>query len=190
MTLQELLLRGTGGKIELLFLEKYYHAKHSIPVPQDVERFEGGYTKNFVTGVYKHILHFDVASLYPSLLLTIGRNPYNDTLGVFMPLLEELREYRLKYKKLAQETEDDALQKEYQARQTSYKIIINSFYGYLGFSGARFGDGELAAEVTERGRTLLQNLIEQFQKIGCTVLEADTGAPGRARDCRPRWRTG
>ena len=30
---------------------------------------------------------------------------------------------------------------ESQARQASFKILINSFYGYLGFSGARFGDG-------------------------------------------------
>jgi len=174
MTLQELLLRGTGSKIESIFLEKYYHAKHSIPVPQDVARFEGGFTKSYETGVFKHILHFDVASLYPSLLLTIGRNPYNDELGVFMPLLKELREYRLKYKKMAAEETEESLQREFQARQTAYKIVINSFYGYLGFSGARFGDGELAAEVTERGRTLLQELIAKFQQLGCSVLEADT----------------
>jgi len=34
---------------------------------------------------------------------------------------------------------------EAQARQATFKILINSFYGYLGFSGARFGDGDLAA---------------------------------------------
>jgi len=37
------------------------------------------------------VLHFDVASLYPSLLLAIGRNPRNDTLGVFIPMLRRLR---------------------------------------------------------------------------------------------------
>ena len=63
---------------------------------------------------------------------------------------------------------------EAQARQTNFKILINSFYGYLGFSGARFGDGELAAEVTRRGRELLQQLIDEFAKHGCTILEADT----------------
>jgi DNA polymerase elongation subunit (family B) len=63
---------------------------------------------------------------------------------------------------------------EAQARQAAYKILINSFYGYLGFSGARFGDGELAAEVTRRGRELLQGLIGEFARHGCSVLEADT----------------
>ena len=56
---------------------------------------------------------------------------------------------------------------EAQARQSAFKILINSFYGYLGFSGARFGDGELAAEVTRRGRELLQQLIDEFGRHGC-----------------------
>jgi len=120
------------------------------------------------------VLHFDVASLYPSLLLHIGRNPKNDSLGVFIPLLKRLREYRLKYKQLAKSAPTAAERDEAQARQANFKILINSFYGYLGFSGARFGDGDLAAEVTRRGRELLQKLIEEFQKHGCTILEADT----------------
>ena len=112
--------------------------------------------------------------MYPSLLLHMDQNPASDRLGVFIPLLRELREYRLKYKKLSRETEDRNLQQEYQARQTSFKIIINSFYGYLGFEGARFADGQLAAHVTEQGRELLQKLIERFQQEDCVVLEADT----------------
>jgi DNA polymerase I len=115
-----------------------------------------------------------VASLYPSLLLHIARNPKNDTLGVFIPLLRRLREYRLKFKLLSRQAPSAEERAEAQARQTNFKILINSFYGYLGFSGARFGDGELAAEVTRRGRELLQALIDEFSKHGCTILEADT----------------
>jgi len=172
--LQEATLRGATSKIDLLFLEEYYHARQACPVPPEVQAFEGGYTRSFQEGVFHHVLHFDVASLYPSLLLAIGRNPKNDTLGVFIPLLRKLREYRLIYKKLARESPSPDERAEAQARQTSFKILINSFYGYLGFSGARFGDGELAAEVTRRGRELLQTLIDEFAKHGCTILEADT----------------
>lgn len=171
---QEATLRGTTSKIDLLFLEEYYHARQACPVPPEVAPFEGGYTRSFQEGVFRHVLHFDVASLYPSLLMSIGRNPKNDSLGVFIPLLKTLREYRLKFKQLARTAEVADQRAEYQARQTSFKILINSFYGYLGFSGARFGDGELAAEVTRRGRELLQALIEEFAKHGCTILEADT----------------
>ncbi len=174
MTLQEACLRGSGGKVDLLFLEKYYHAGQALPEPPPVERFEGAYSRSFVTGVHQHVLHFDVASLYPSLLLHIGRNPAGDTLGIFIPMLKTLREERLRYKALAREADSDGLRREYQARQASYKILINSFYGYLGFGGARFADSELAAEVTRRGRELLVKLIEAFEQEGCTVLEADT----------------
>jgi DNA polymerase elongation subunit (family B) len=172
--LQEATLRGTTVKIDLLFLEEYYHARQSCPQPPEVRPFDGGYTRSFNEGVFRHVLHFDVASLYPSLLLSIARNPANDSLGVFIPLLRRLLEYRLKYKQIAKSSTSDGERAEAQARQSAYKILINSFYGYLGFSGARFGDGELAAEVTRRGRELLQRLIDEFGKHGCRMLEADT----------------
>jgi DNA polymerase elongation subunit (family B) len=174
LLLQEAALRGTAGKVDLLFLEEYYQARASCPAPVDIAPFEGGFTRSFQEGVFKDVLHFDVASLYPSLLLQMGRNPQSDRLGVFIPLLRQLREYRLKYKQLAKTAPTAAERDEAQARQATFKILINSFYGYLGFSGARFGDGELAAEVTRRGRELLQALIAEFQAHGCVILEADT----------------
>jgi DNA polymerase elongation subunit (family B) len=139
-----------------------------------VRPFDGGYTRSFNEGVFRHVLHFDVASLYPSLLLNIGRNPASDTLGVFIPLLRRLLDYRLRYKQLAKTAPTEEERSESQGRQSAFKILINSFYGYLGFSGARFGDGELAAEVTRRGRELLQQLIDEFTRHGCAILEADT----------------
>lgn len=172
--LQDATLRGATSKIDLLFLEEYYHARQACPLAPEVKPFEGGYTRSFQEGVFRHVLHFDVASLYPSLLLAIGRNPKTDSLGVFTPLLRRLREYRLKYKQLARSAPTAEERAEAQARQTNFKILINSFYGYLGFSGARFGDGELAAEVTRRGRELLQALIDEFTRQGCLILEADT----------------
>lgn len=172
--LQDTTLRGTAGKIDLLFLEEYYHGRASCPPPVEVAPFEGGFTRSFQEGVFRQVLHFDVASLYPSLLLHLGRNPSGDSLGVFIPLLRRLREYRLRYKQLARTAPTAAERDEAQARQANFKILINSFYGYLGFAGARFGDGELAAEVTRMGRELLQALIAEFQRLGCTILEADT----------------
>jgi len=190
ITLQDAALRGNSTKVDLLFLEDYYHARQSCPLPSEVEQFEGGYTRSFREGVFKNVLHFDVASLYPSLLLNLGRAPHRDTLGVFIPLLTRLREYRLKYKALARTVESEALRAEYSARQSAFKILINSFYGYLGFGGARFGDGSLAAEVTRQGRELLQNLLDRFEALGCTLLEADTDgiylvAPNEADFAQP-----
>ncbi len=173
-TLQEACLRGTASKVDLVFQEKYFHLQSACPIPGESRTFAGGYTASFKEGVFENVLHFDVASLYPSILLLLNRNPRNDTEGVFIPMLQELKEYRLKFKRLAQESKDPALASEYGARQSSFKILINSFYGYLGFSGARFGDVELAEEVTAKGREILQSLIHFFEDIGCAPLEADT----------------
>lgn len=174
MLLQEACLRGTGSKVDLLLLERYFHENHALPTGSEVSVFAGGFTKSYGEGVFEKVLHFDVASLYPSLLLQIGRNPANDTLGAFIPLLQSLRDYRLLYKQRAREADDPVERQEFTARQASFKILINSFYGYLGFGGARFADGELAAEVTQRGRDLLQHLIGWFEGEGMRVVEADT----------------
>jgi DNA polymerase elongation subunit (family B) len=178
-TLQEITLRGSAGKLDLLFLEKYYHAGAACPKPGAIAGFEGGFTRSFKEGVFRHVLHFDVASLYPSLLLGMKRNPKSDSLGVFIPLLRELRDYRLKFKALARHAPTAELRAESQARQTSFKILINSFYGYLGFSGARFGDGELASEVTRLGRELLKGLIAEFESAGCMGLFVWSVSPVR-----------
>jgi DNA polymerase elongation subunit (family B) len=174
LTMQEASLRGTSGKVDLLMLQEYYRAREALPEGGAVDAFEGGFTRSFERGVFREVWHFDVASLYPSLLLNQGRNPVHDSLGAFIPLLRKLRKYRLRYKNLARAAENQEWQAEYEARQSSYKILINSFYGYLGFSGARFADGDLAAAVTREGRELLQQLIRTFQALGCRVLEADT----------------
>ena len=174
LLLQEAVLRGTTAKIDLLLLEKYYAARQACPLAQEIAPFEGGYTRSFQEGVFRHVLHYDVASLYPSLLIHLGRNPRGDSLGVFITLLRSLRDYRLECKRLARTAPTEEERSEAQARQAAFKILINSFYGYLGFSGARFGDGELAAEVTRQGRELLQALIDEFTRQGCTILEADT----------------
>ena len=173
--LQEASLRGTSSKIDLLFFEKYYQAGYALPDPvESIGGFEGGYTQSFRSGVFRDVFHYDVASLYPSLLIRAGRNPANDDLGVFLPLLEELRTYRLRYKSLAKSEKDPALRREYGARQATFKILINSFYGYLGFQGARFGDPELAAQVTSDGRALLQSIIDRMHVLEAEPLEADT----------------
>lgn len=182
-TLQEACLRGTASKVDLVFQEKYFHLQAACPMPAEARPFEGAYTASFKEGVFKRVLHFDVASLYPSILLMMGRNPKTDTEGVFIPTLRKLRDYRLKYKKLAQETGDEKMALEYEARQSSFKILINSFYGYLGFSGARFGDAELASLVAAKGREILKSLIGFFESVDCPPLEADTdGIYVEARD--------
>lgn len=175
MTLQECLLRGSGSKVENLFFEKYLTASAALPLPARSKYFEGGLSESFALGIFQKVLHFDVASLYPSLMLIFDECPKNDYLKVFIAELRKLREYRLKYKTLAREEKNPALAKEYDARQKSFKILINSFYGYLGLDNAIFGDASLAEKIARKGRELLQKLIWAFSELDdCKILEADT----------------
>lgn len=174
LTLQDCVLRGTGVKVESILLEKYLCAQAALPIPTEGEYFEGALSKSYRTGLFRKVLHYDVASLYPSLLLHIGRCPKNDYLETFLEALSKLRSMRLEYKRLARQCKVFELQKEYEARQQSFKILINSFYGYLGLNGAVFADTGLADEVTRTGRELLTKLMDAFSEAGCEVLEADT----------------
>ena len=58
--------------------------------------------------------------------------------------------------------------------QQTFKILINSFYGYLGFSQAHFGDFNAAEEVTAKGRETLKTMLDWLQKRGAKVIEIDT----------------
>src|SRR5690606_22128294 len=86
MTMQEAALRGSSGKVDLVLLQEYYNAREALPQGAEVKGFAGGFARSFETGVFKNVWHFDVASLYPSLLLNFGRNPAGDSLGAFIPL--------------------------------------------------------------------------------------------------------
>lgn len=175
MTLQECMSRGSGAKVESLFVEKYLSAGAALPLPSRSKYFEGALSESFASGIFKNVLHYDVASLYPSIMLLLGKCPKNDYLKVFIPLLSSLREYRLKYKKLSKTEKNPALAREFDARQMSFKILINSFYGYLGLDNATFADASLAEEVTGKGREILEKIIGAFSSIkDCKLLEADT----------------
>ena len=52
--------------------------------------------------------------------------------------------------------EDPAKQHYLHALQNTFKILINSFYGYLGFAQGHFADFDAAARVTQIGRDLAQ----------------------------------
>ena len=60
------------------------------------------------------------------------------------------------------------------AMQSSFKILINSFYGYLGYSRALFNDHAQADEVTQTGQQISPNDRHDPGKAGGKVVEVDT----------------
>ncbi len=174
MNLTQIIRTGVSQKIELLIVREYLRKRHSLPLPQSVKPISGGYSDVFYRGVFENIIHSDVESLYPSIIIYNKIYPASDKLGVFLKLITILTRERLKLKRLKEKTEDLRLKRHYDAMQSSYKILINSFYGYLGYFKALFNDFQKANEVTEKGQELLKKLISEFEKRNCIVIEVDT----------------
>src|SRR4030081_1882356 len=171
---QDVIVRGNATRINALFLREYYRQRHSIPEMPMVRGFEGGYTAIFFTGVARNVWHCDIASLYPSVMLQFDCFPVTDQLQIFRHLLTDLRTFRLEAKASMRAAKDRAQQQHFHALQNTFKILINSFYGYLGFAQGHFADFDAAARVTPIGRELLQKMIDWLNARGAQVIEVDT----------------
>jgi DNA polymerase I len=171
---QDVIVRGNATRINALFLREYFRQRHSIPELPMVRAFEGGYTDIFFTGVARNVWHCDIASLYPSVMLQFECFPATDQLQIFRHLLTDLRTFRLEAKANMRAEKDPAKQHHLQALQNTFKILLNSFYGYLGFGQGHFADFDAAARVTQIGRDLLKKMIDWLAKQGAQVIEVDT----------------
>jgi DNA polymerase I len=174
---QDVIVRGNATRINALFLREYYRQRHSIPEMPMVRGFEGGYTAIFFTGVARNVWHCDIASLYPSVMLQFDCFPVTDQLQIFRHLLTDLRTFRLEAKAQMQSTHKENNRQRWHhlhALQNTFKILINSFYGYLGFAQGHFADFEAAARVTQIGRELLQKMIDWLNARSAQVIEVDT----------------
>jgi DNA polymerase elongation subunit (family B) len=100
--------------------------------------------------------------------------PQTDQLQIFRHLLTDLRTFRLETKGKMRAEKNPAQQRHLHALQNTFKILINSFYGYLGFAQGHFADFDAAARVTQTGRELLKKMIEWLKVQGAKVIEVDT----------------
>lgn len=173
-TYQDVCVRGNATKIDALLIREYLRLEHAIPQPGPARTFEGGYTDMFVSGVVKNVHHCDVRSLYPSIMLNKNIGPGKDDLKVFLRTLDLLTSYRLNAKQQMQASESTDEKHRFNVLQRTFKILINSFYGYLGFSQGQFCDFDAAESVTAEGRSLLKSMITALQKLGAKPVEIDT----------------
>ena len=166
--------RGPAAKIESLFVREYLRRRHALPRSEWGSQSMGGYTDIFRTGVMGPIVYADVESLYPSIMLNYDVQPSGDEIDLFPQLLERLTDLRLETKQDMKDAEDEEVRSELDARQSSYKVLINSFYGVLGFSLSVFNDFEEADRVARTGQKILRRLIDEIRDRGGTVVEVDT----------------
>ncbi len=173
MTFQRTTVAGTGRKIDDLMVRAYLAAGHALPEPGSARPYPGGFTELVRSGVFGPVVKADVESLYPSIMLHDNITAAADTLGAFPILLRELTTRRIDAKQRARQTtgEEHAL---WDGLQGSFKVLINSFYGYLGYGTGLFNDFDAAERVTLEGQRLIRQVVAELDRHDAKPIEVDT----------------
>lgn len=161
---------ASGSQINSMMMRAYLQDAHSLPKASEAIRFEGAISVGS-PGIYNNCIKWDVASLYPSIMLTYEIYPKEkDPNLYFKTILEFFTVGRLNNKRLSKETKDPY----YKQLEQSQKIFINSAYGFLGASGLLFNDPPAAASVTQKGREILTQAIDWSLGLKFKLVNADT----------------
>jgi DNA polymerase elongation subunit (family B) len=164
---------GSGEKINAIFVRAYLSAGRGLPQSRAATDNLGGHVETRITGVVQRVVKADVESLYPSLMLKHGIHPETDCLGVFLPALAELTRRRLEAKARVKSCPEGE-RHYWDGLQGSFKVLINSFYGYLGAPTFYFNDPVQAGNVTRLGRELVLQVAGQLDADGAQIIEIDT----------------
>lgn len=167
---QEIGLSGTGSQVNSFMMRAYLQHGQACPKASEKVPFEGAISIGN-PGLYQNVYKVDVASLYPSIMLTYNvTDPKKDPDNVFLTAVRWFTKQRLQDKRLATETGD----RYYTDMSNGRKIMINSFYGFMGAPGLNFNYPKGAAEVTRHGRKILTQAIDWAEKKGYPLVNADT----------------
>ena len=171
--LQAIATGGPGEKLNDLMVRIYLGERQSVPRPEPSREYPGGYADILQTGVFTPVVKCDVESMYPSIMLTWGIGSKREPLGVLLPLLRELTQRRLHAKAQARATQ--GRERDYWGGiQGSFKVLINCFYGCLGYGRGIFNDYDAATAVTLKGQEIIKSVMQGLENAGATVIEVDT----------------
>lgn len=158
--------------------------------------YKGGFVYEPQPGLYENIVTLDFRSLYPTVMVAHNISPdtlnleecnnryeleefdydfCQDKQGFFPELIENLVKDRYKIKeKMGDYSEGSSEYRSLNSEQKAKKILANSFYGYLGYEGARWYSRESAEATTYLGREYIEKTIEKAEEKGYEVVYGDT----------------
>lgn len=133
------------------------------------ESYKGALVLSPPLGIHEWVGVFDLASLYPSIIIAFDVSPDVDriipkVIGKILQEREKLRELRLK-------GQADEYVK---MKETVLKFLANSFYGVMGWKGFRLYDKSKAEFITAKGRELNVLLQKEIQYRGYQPIYGDT----------------
>jgi len=158
--------------------------------------YAGGLVLEPKRGFYdRFVLLLDFNSLYPSIVqeynicFTTVTRPTPDEEGnlplaalpsasaepgVLPRMIGQLVARRKDVRSMLKQEKDGARKAQLDIRQKALKIMANSMYGCLGFSGSRFHCQALAQLITSRGRDALMHACEIANNNNAEVIYGDT----------------
>jgi DNA polymerase elongation subunit (family B) len=119
-------------------------------------------------------MYVDVHSLYPSIITAFGICPAKDELQLVPRSVRALLSRRLQAKRMASTETNPTERRRQLAISDSFKNVVNSIYGYLGFGAGIWNDPEQAERITAIGRDILAQIIQYVVQTGGQPIEADT----------------
>ncbi|MDO8627779.1 MAG: DNA polymerase domain-containing protein, partial [Candidatus Diapherotrites archaeon] len=162
-----------------------------------LQTFKGGHVREPIPGLHENLAVLDFRSLYPSIMIAhnistdslnckhekckTGKNvsPTGDWFceekkGFLSSILEEILSLRIQAKKEAKETKSESRKKMLEAKQHALKIVLNSFYGTLGFARFRWYSREAAHSVASWARHYITEVMHKAEEAKYKVVYGDS----------------
>lgn len=143
--------------------------------------YTGAKVLNPIKGLHENVGIFDLASLYPSIIITWNLSPetvhevdsWKLPKGLVPTLLDGLFALRQEYRDAGRDND-----------QRVVKEIMNSFYGVMALPTFRLYEAKVASETTKHGRDIILETKKIVEGEGYEVIYGDTdsvfvsGVPG------------
>ncbi len=190
---------GRGRQVEHYLMTHAYNEGILVPNRGDGGgrgMYEGGLVLSPKPGIHEHVVCLDFSSMYPSIMIAFnvspdtllvgGKEEYYEAPGVghrfrkspdgfFKKILVELVSRRKEIKREMKELASDSMKyRLLDMRQRTVKVLTNSFYGYTGWSVARWYKRECAEATSAWGRHFIKQAISKTEGEGIEVLYGDT----------------
>jgi DNA polymerase I len=190
---------GRGRQVEAFLTAEAYKKGELVPPKKgDEKTFEGGFVLPPEKGLHEDVIALDFSSMYPTIMISFNISP--DTFvesreveedlyvapevghafrkapdGFFKRIMSDLIRRRKAIKaEMKNYGKDTAEYRLFDIQQQSVKILTNSFYGYTGWSAAKFYKRECAEATTAWGRHLIKRTVNVAEELGFTVIYGDT----------------
>lgn len=154
---------------------------------------QGAHVKLPEPGIYENIAVFDFRGLYPSIICSYNIDPdridregesyesptgarfLKAPAGLIPSVLEGLIDRRARIKEKLKKLEKGSTEyKKLDARSYAFKILANSFYGYLVYGRSRWYNRKCGESVTAWGREHILNVEKAAQEAGFKVCYMDS----------------